>query len=140
MVLTQDAQTFAQQMGIQLFETSAKENINVEEVGVIHALSSLYLLVCLCICICVSVCIYIYICVEMYMCMNMIVQVCPYVHILRLYVLYDYVQRCEETISIEFRCINWIYCTSKASSSSSSFSAFPAISQGFTILDEFLLM
>ena len=31
-VLTADAQTFAQQMGIQLFETSAKENINVEEV------------------------------------------------------------------------------------------------------------
>lgn len=31
-VLTEDAQTFAQQMGIQLFETSAKENINVEEV------------------------------------------------------------------------------------------------------------
>ncbi|XP_025090535.1 ras-related protein Rab-35-like [Pomacea canaliculata] len=30
-VLTEDAQTFAQQMGIQLFETSAKENINVEE-------------------------------------------------------------------------------------------------------------
>ena len=32
-VLTADAQTFAQQMGIQLFETSAKENINVEEVS-----------------------------------------------------------------------------------------------------------
>ncbi|XP_021361440.1 ras-related protein Rab-35-like [Mizuhopecten yessoensis] len=30
-VLTQDAQRFAEQMGIQLFETSAKENINVEE-------------------------------------------------------------------------------------------------------------
>ncbi|KAK7087525.1 ras-related protein Rab-35-like [Littorina saxatilis] len=30
-VLTEDAQTFAQQMGIQLFETSAKENLNVEE-------------------------------------------------------------------------------------------------------------
>lgn len=30
-VLTEDAQRFADQMGIQLFETSAKENINVEE-------------------------------------------------------------------------------------------------------------
>ncbi|XP_011454162.1 ras-related protein Rab-35-like [Crassostrea angulata] len=30
-VLTQDAQRFAEQMGIQLFETSAKENKNVEE-------------------------------------------------------------------------------------------------------------
>ena len=31
-VLTQDAQRFAEQMGIQLYETSAKENKNVEEV------------------------------------------------------------------------------------------------------------
>lgn len=31
-VLTEDAQRFADQMGIQLFETSAKDNINVEEV------------------------------------------------------------------------------------------------------------
>lgn len=30
-VLTEDAQRFATQMGIQLFETSAKDNINVEE-------------------------------------------------------------------------------------------------------------
>ncbi|XP_074604519.1 RAS oncogene family member Rab35 [Brevipalpus obovatus] len=30
-VLTEDAQRFADQMGIQLYETSAKENINVEE-------------------------------------------------------------------------------------------------------------
>lgn len=30
-VLTSDAQRFAEQMGIQLFETSAKDNINVEE-------------------------------------------------------------------------------------------------------------
>ncbi|XP_060085609.1 ras-related protein Rab-35-like [Ylistrum balloti] len=30
-VLTADAQRFAEQMGIQLFETSAKENTNVEE-------------------------------------------------------------------------------------------------------------
>ncbi|KAJ9576197.1 hypothetical protein L9F63_006930, partial [Diploptera punctata] len=30
-VLTEDAQRFADQMGIQLFETSAKDNINVEE-------------------------------------------------------------------------------------------------------------
>ena len=31
-VETDDATKFAEQMGIQLFETSAKENINVEEV------------------------------------------------------------------------------------------------------------
>ncbi|PIK48111.1 hypothetical protein BSL78_15037, partial [Apostichopus japonicus] len=31
MVITDDAQSFAEQMGIQLFETSAKENHNVEE-------------------------------------------------------------------------------------------------------------
>jgi len=31
-VLTTDAQRFADQMGIPLFETSAKDNINVEEV------------------------------------------------------------------------------------------------------------
>ncbi|XP_017756534.1 PREDICTED: ras-related protein Rab-35 isoform X2 [Eufriesea mexicana] len=30
-VLTEDAQRFANQMGIQLFETSAKDNINVQE-------------------------------------------------------------------------------------------------------------
>ena len=30
-VLTEDAHRFADQMGIQLFETSAKENLNVEE-------------------------------------------------------------------------------------------------------------
>lgn len=33
-VLTQDAQKFADQMGIQMFETSAKENKNVEEMFV----------------------------------------------------------------------------------------------------------
>lgn len=32
-VETTDAQKFAEQMSINLFETSAKENINVEEVG-----------------------------------------------------------------------------------------------------------
>lgn len=31
-VETTDAQKFAEQMGINLFETSAKENVNVEEV------------------------------------------------------------------------------------------------------------
>jgi len=31
-VLTEDAQRFAVQMGIQLYETSAKDNINVEQV------------------------------------------------------------------------------------------------------------
>ena len=30
-VLTEDARRFAEQMGIRLFETSAKDNINVEE-------------------------------------------------------------------------------------------------------------
>ena len=33
-VLSQDAQKFAAQSGITLFETSAKENVNVEEVSV----------------------------------------------------------------------------------------------------------
>lgn len=33
-VLTSDAQRFADQMAIQLFETSAKDNINVEEVNI----------------------------------------------------------------------------------------------------------
>ena len=33
-VLTQDAQRFAERMQIQLFETSAKDNKNVEEVGI----------------------------------------------------------------------------------------------------------
>lgn len=32
-VLTEDAQRFANQMGIKLFETSAKDNTNVEEVS-----------------------------------------------------------------------------------------------------------
>ena len=31
-VQIEDAQKFAEQIGIQLFETSAKDNINVEEV------------------------------------------------------------------------------------------------------------
>ena len=35
-VLTEDAQRFADQMGIKLFETSAKDNINVEEVRFIN--------------------------------------------------------------------------------------------------------
>jgi len=34
--LTEDAQRFADQMGIRLFETSAKDNINVEEVRFIN--------------------------------------------------------------------------------------------------------
>ena len=32
-VQTDDALKFAEQIGIQLYETSAKENLNVEEVG-----------------------------------------------------------------------------------------------------------
>ena len=35
--------------------------------------------------------------------------ICPYVYILRLYVLYEYVQRCEDTVSVELRYINSIY-------------------------------
>ena len=35
-VLTEDAQRFANQMGIKLFETSAKDNTNVEEVRMLH--------------------------------------------------------------------------------------------------------
>ena len=34
---------------------------------------------------------------------------CPYVYILRVYVLYDYVQRCQDTVSVELRYINQIY-------------------------------
>lgn len=34
--MTEDAQRFADQMGIKLFETSAKDNINVEEVCFIN--------------------------------------------------------------------------------------------------------
>lgn len=38
-VLTQDAKQFADQIGIQLFETSAKDNKNVEEVRTtVHAI------------------------------------------------------------------------------------------------------
>ena len=45
MVQTDDAQKFAEQIGIQLYETSAKENLNVEEVC------------CVVWCVCVSVCV-----------------------------------------------------------------------------------
>lgn len=41
-VLTEDAQRFANQMGIQLFETSAKDNINVEEVRFRFQIFTLY--------------------------------------------------------------------------------------------------
>ena len=42
-------------------------------------------------------------CVDMYMFMDMIVScVCS----LHLYVRYDYVQRCEDTVSVELRYIN----------------------------------
>lgn len=37
-VLTEDAQRFADQMNIKLYETSAKDNINVEQVPTIHFL------------------------------------------------------------------------------------------------------
>ena len=35
-VKTDDAQKFAEQIGVPLYETSAKENQNVEEVGAKH--------------------------------------------------------------------------------------------------------
>ena len=35
--------------------------------------------------------------------------VCPYVYILRLHVLYDYVQHCEDTVSVELPYMNKIY-------------------------------
>lgn len=38
MVETEDAQKFASQMSVKLFETSAKENKNVEEVSFFHAM------------------------------------------------------------------------------------------------------
>lgn len=40
-MLTEDAQRFADQMGIQLYETSAKDNINVEQVTEFY--SNLYI-------------------------------------------------------------------------------------------------
>ena len=46
--------------------------------------------------------VYVYMCRHVYMSMN----VCPCVHISRLYVLHDYVQRCEDTVSVEWRYIN----------------------------------
>ena len=42
-------------------------------------------------------------CVDMCMCMNMIFYVRSYVHILHSHVRYDYVQRCEDTVSVELR-------------------------------------
>lgn len=42
-VLTEDAQRFADQMNIQLFETSAKDNINVEEVSLLDISSSKFI-------------------------------------------------------------------------------------------------
>ena len=35
-VVSEDAKQFADQMGIELFETSAKENVNVEEVSYVE--------------------------------------------------------------------------------------------------------
>ena len=44
-----------------------------------------------------------YICVDLYICMNMIVSCMSiHVHIMCLCVLYDYVQRCEDTVSVKF--------------------------------------
>lgn len=48
-VLTQDAKQFADQIGIQLFETSAKDNKNVEEVRTaVHAINSASVIVMIC--------------------------------------------------------------------------------------------
>ena len=44
-------------------------------------------------------------CVDMHICMN-VFHVCSYVHISHLYVLNDYVQRCEDTVSVKLRYIN----------------------------------
>ena len=44
-------------------------------------------------------------CVDMYMCIYMIVS-CKFMYILHLYVHYDYVQCCEDTISVELGYIN----------------------------------
>ena len=52
--------------------------------------------------LCVRVCVY----VKTYMCMNMIVSLCSRVHILHLYVRFDYVKRCEDTVSVELCYIN----------------------------------
>lgn len=38
-MLTEDAQRFADQMGIQLYETSAKDNINVEQVTEFYSIN-----------------------------------------------------------------------------------------------------
>ena len=47
-----------------------------------------------------------YICEDLYICMNMIVSCMSiHVHIMRLCVLYDYVQCCEDTVSVKFRYI-----------------------------------
>lgn len=43
-VETADAKRFSEQMGVRLYETSAKENRNVEEVRVERCLLCLYLL------------------------------------------------------------------------------------------------
>lgn len=42
-VVKEDAVKFAEQMGIQLFETSAKDNINIEAVGTVCCVSTLKL-------------------------------------------------------------------------------------------------
>ena len=55
-----EAQKYAEQVGIDLFETSAKDNINVEEVCIIRmcicVCTRMY--VCVCVCVCVCMCVY----------------------------------------------------------------------------------
>ena len=49
---------------------------------------------------------FVYVSVYVYMCRHVLFHVCLYVHILNLYVLYDYVQRCEGTVSVNLRFVN----------------------------------
>ena len=50
--------------------------------------------------------IYRYVCVALLMCMDVdVLYVYAYMHVILLYVLYDYVQRSEDTVGVELRCI-----------------------------------
>ncbi len=46
-VQTEDATKFAEQIGIQLFETSAKENLNVEEASTAVIVFTQFVVVCI---------------------------------------------------------------------------------------------
>ena len=63
------------------------------------ALSHIYLYMCQCKCLHVDcICVWIW-----------LFHICSYVNILHFYVRYDYVQCCEDTISVELCYINYIY-------------------------------